>query len=74
MKARHLGPKLLALGLPALGAAAQGTGRVSGTLLDAASQEALPYAGVVLLRAADSSFVAGASPRPASTWPPSSWC
>ena len=57
-----LGPKLLTLVLllAALSAAAQGPGRVSGTLLDAASQQPRPYAGVVLLRAADSSFVAGA--------------
>ena len=55
------GPTLLTLLLlAARSAAAQGPGRVSGTLLDAASQQPLPYAGVVLLRAADSSFVAGA--------------
>lgn len=36
------------------------TGRVAGTLLDAADNQPLPFAGVVLLRATDSSFVAGA--------------
>ena len=40
-------------------AQAQSTGRLDGTLLDAASQQPLPFAGVVLLRASDSSFVAG---------------
>ena len=56
------GPILLTLALllAVCDAAAQGLGRVSGTLLDAASQQPLPFAGVVLLRAADSSFVAGA--------------
>ncbi len=43
-----------------LGAAAQGTGSVGGQLLDAANGQPLPFAGVVLLRATDSSFVAGA--------------
>ena len=42
-----------------LGAAAQTTGSVGGRLLDAADNQPLPFAGVVLLRAADSSFVAG---------------
>ncbi|GAA4031026.1 outer membrane beta-barrel family protein [Hymenobacter glaciei] len=43
-----------------LGAQAQTTGRIDGTLLDAASQQPLPFAGVVLLRASDSTFVTGA--------------
>ena len=42
-----------------LAAQAQSTGRIDGTLLDAASQQPLPFAGVLLLRAADSTFVAG---------------
>ncbi|MFC6224522.1 outer membrane beta-barrel protein [Hymenobacter artigasi] len=41
-------------------ARAQASGTVSGRLLDAATNEPLPFAGVVLLRATDSSFVAGA--------------
>lgn len=36
------------------------TGTVRGTLLDAATSQPLPFANVVLLRAQDSSFVAGA--------------
>ena len=43
-----------------LGAQAQTTGRIDGTLLDAATQQPLPFAGVVLLRATDSTFVTGA--------------
>ncbi|MCI1189098.1 TonB-dependent receptor [Hymenobacter sp. DH14] len=43
-----------------LGARAQTTGRIDGMLLDAASQQPLPFAGVVLLRASDSTFVTGA--------------
>jgi hypothetical protein len=38
----------------------QTTGRIDGQLLDAASQQPLPFAGVVLLRASDSTFVMGA--------------
>ena len=41
-------------------AQAQTTGRIDGLLLDAANQQPLPFAGVVLLRAADSTFVTGA--------------
>ncbi|MDB5271339.1 MAG: TonB-dependent receptor [Hymenobacter sp.] len=43
-----------------LAAQAQTSGSVGGKLLDAATNEPLPFAGVVLLRATDSSFVAGA--------------
>lgn len=57
-----LGGMLLVAGLAGpLAAQAQAqSGRVSGQLLDAATNEPLPFAGVVLLRATDSSFVAGA--------------
>ena len=56
----------LTFGLLSLTAAAQGpaptapAGRISGTLFDQGSGQALPFASVVLLRAQDSSFVAGA--------------
>ncbi|SEU07665.1 outer membrane beta-barrel protein [Hymenobacter actinosclerus] len=56
----------LTFGLFSLSAAAQGpapaapAGRVSGTLLDQGTGQPLPFASVVLLRAQDSSFVAGA--------------
>ena len=43
-----------------LSAQAQTTGRIDGTLLDAANQQPLPFAGVLLLRATDSTFVTGA--------------
>lgn len=46
-----------------LAAQAQRVGRIDGTLLDAATQQPLPFAGVVLLRAADSTFVTGAQSR-----------
>ena len=52
---------LLLAGPPA--AQAQATGRLDGTLLDAASRQPLPFASVVLLRASDSTFVAGAQSR-----------
>ena len=52
---------LLVAGLASpFAARAQADGSVSGRLLDAATNEPLPFAGVVLLRATDSSFVAGA--------------
>ena len=51
---------LLLAGPLAAQAQAQTTGRIDGLLLDAASQQPLPYAGVVLLRASDSTFVTGA--------------
>jgi len=53
-------PGLLLLLAGPLGAHAQTTGRIDGTLLDAASQQPLPFAGVLLLRATDSTFVTGA--------------
>ncbi|MDO7851743.1 TonB-dependent receptor domain-containing protein [Hymenobacter convexus] len=58
---------LLSLALP-LAAQAQGPGRVSGKLLDGANSEPLPFAGVVLLRATDSSFVAGAQTLESGTF------
>ncbi|GAB3657441.1 TonB-dependent receptor [Hymenobacter agri] len=51
---------LLLLLATSMGARAQTTGRIDGTLLDAATQQPLPFAGVVLLRASDSTFVTGA--------------
>ena len=54
-------PLLVLLAGPlAAPAQAQTTGRIDGLLLDAASQQPLPFAGLMLLRAADSTFVAGA--------------
>ena len=51
---------MLLVFLPQIGAAQQQpAGSVGGKLLDAATSQPLPFAGVVLLRAADSSFVAG---------------
>ena len=50
-------PLLLLANAPA--AQAQTTGRMDGLLLDAASQQPLPFAGVLLLRASDSTFVTG---------------
>ncbi|MDQ2793268.1 MAG: TonB-dependent receptor [Bacteroidota bacterium] len=50
---------LLGLLAGPLAGQAQTTGRIDGTLLDAASQQPLPYAGVLLLRASDSTFVTG---------------
>ncbi|RSK34675.1 outer membrane beta-barrel family protein [Hymenobacter metallilatus] len=51
----------LAVLLPLAAAAQpQPTGAVSGTLLDQANNQPLPFSNVVLLRAQDSSFVAGA--------------
>ncbi|WP_201980684.1 outer membrane beta-barrel family protein [Hymenobacter rubidus] len=41
-------------------AAAQNTGRIGGQLLDAATNQPLPFADVLLLRATDSTFVTGA--------------
>ncbi|WP_460618690.1 TonB-dependent receptor [Hymenobacter ruber] len=56
-----VGGVMLVAGLAGpLGAQAQTGGSISGKLLDAANNEPLPFAGVVLLRATDSSFVAGA--------------
>ena len=56
-----LGGMLMLTGLTSpLAAQAQAGGSVSGKLLDAATNEPLPFAGVLLLRATDSSFVAGA--------------
>ena len=51
-------PLLLLLAGP-LAAQAQTIGRIDGQLLDAASQQPLPFAGVLLLRASDSTFVMG---------------
>ena len=50
----------LALTAP-LAVQAQTTGGVSGTLLDGANQQPLPFANVVLLRAQDSTLVTGAA-------------
>ena len=50
---------LLLLLANAPAAQAQTTGRMDGLLLDAASQQPLPFAGVLLLRASDSTFVTG---------------
>ncbi|WP_460547834.1 TonB-dependent receptor [Hymenobacter daeguensis] len=57
---KRAGLLLALLLLGPLAALAQSAGSVSGRLLDAANGEPLPFAGVVLLRATDSSFVAGA--------------
>lgn len=50
----------LAMLAPLTAAAQQPTGAVSGTLLDQASGQPLPFANVVVLRAQDSTFVNGA--------------
>ena len=48
------------LGMAGGARAQSGGGTVRGTLLDAVSSQPVPFANVVLLRAQDSSFVAGA--------------